>query len=86
MRKVDLTMLQQLPAYRSFCSDETYFTEHYGNPSSVYAIGREARKAVDEAREKLCVALGAEPQEIIFTPALQNLIIWRFAALRGAAA
>lgn len=45
-----------------------YFTNKFGNASSVHAMGREARKAVDAAREKCMKAIGAkEPKEIIFT-------------------
>jgi cysteine desulfurase len=39
----------------------------WGNPSSIYATGREARKGVDEAREKLALAIGSAPEEIVFT-------------------
>ena len=38
-----------------------------GNPSSVYQWGREARRAVDQAREQVAAILGARPQEILFT-------------------
>ena len=44
-----------------------YFTENYGNPSSIYNEGRNARKAVENAREKVACAIGAEPKEIYFT-------------------
>ncbi len=44
-----------------------YLQDKYGNPSSIHSAGREARKAVDEAREKVARALGAEPAEIFFT-------------------
>lgn len=44
-----------------------YYTEHFGNASSIHGFGREAKVAVDAAREKLAVALGALPQEIAFT-------------------
>ena len=44
-----------------------YFTEHYGNPSSIYSIGREARKAIEIARQKVASAIGAQPTEIYFT-------------------
>lgn len=44
-----------------------YLTEHYGNPSSIYKIGREAKAAIEAAREKVAMALGAEPKEIFFT-------------------
>ena len=44
-----------------------YLTEHQGNPSSIYASGRRARQAIDEAREVVATFLGAKPREIIFT-------------------
>lgn len=44
-----------------------YFTEKYGNPSSVYSIARETRKALDWARDTVAGILGAGPSEIIFT-------------------
>ena len=44
-----------------------YITENYGNPSSIYKIGRENRKAVEEAREQVAKVLNCEPSEIYFT-------------------
>ncbi|SMC59558.1 cysteine desulfurase NifS [Sporomusa malonica] len=44
-----------------------YMTEKYGNPSSVHAFGRETRKAVEEAREKVAALINATPNEIFFT-------------------
>ena len=44
-----------------------YFTEHYGNASSVHAAGRRARHAVEESRERVASLLGAESGEIVFT-------------------
>jgi cysteine desulfurase len=44
-----------------------YFGERFGNASSVHAFGREARDAVDEARETVARFLGVEPEEIVFT-------------------
>ena len=45
-----------------------FLTEFYGNPSSLYRIGREARRAVTEARMKVARALNAkDPSEVIFT-------------------
>ena len=46
---------------------EPYLTEHFGNPSSVHAAGREARAAVDDARDSLASLLDAKPHELIFT-------------------
>ena len=45
-----------------------YLTEKYGNPSAVYTLGNESKKAIEEAREKVCKAIGAEyADEIYFT-------------------
>lgn len=44
-----------------------WLTERYGNPSSVYRSGRRARQALDEARDVIAAAIGAEPSEIVFT-------------------
>ncbi|MDF3040316.1 MAG: aminotransferase, class, partial [Thermomicrobiales bacterium] len=44
-----------------------YFSERYGNPSSIYQLGQESRAAIDEARAACARVLGCEPAEIIFT-------------------
>lgn len=44
-----------------------YLTNKYGNASSIYKLGRESRKAVEDAREKIAEAINAEPEEIYFT-------------------
>ena len=44
-----------------------YLDRHFGNPSSVHAAGREARAAVDDARDKLAALLRIKPNEIVFT-------------------
>ena len=44
-----------------------YMERHFGNPSSIHAAGREARAAIDDARDRLAGMLGAKPHEIIFT-------------------
>ena len=44
-----------------------YLTTEFGNPSSVYAPGRRARRALDAARETVAAAFGAHPDEIYFT-------------------
>jgi cysteine desulfurase len=44
-----------------------YLGRCFGNPSSVHAAGREARAAIDNARDKLAALLRAQPHEIIFT-------------------
>ncbi|MDD5472700.1 MAG: cysteine desulfurase NifS [Candidatus Methanoperedens sp.] len=44
-----------------------YFSEKFGNPSSLYTIGRQARKAIEESRQKVADLIGAKKEEIIFT-------------------
>ncbi len=44
-----------------------YFTEVYGNPSSLYSVGQKAKEVLEEARERIAKILGAKPREIYFT-------------------
>lgn len=44
-----------------------YFSEHYGNASSIYSLGAESKKAVSEARKVIAESLHADPVEIYFT-------------------
>lgn len=44
-----------------------FMTEFYGNPSSIYLEGREAKRAVEKSREQVAKAISAEPKEIYFT-------------------
>ncbi|OQY23374.1 MAG: cysteine desulfurase NifS [Anaerolineaceae bacterium 4572_32.1] len=44
-----------------------YWTKYYGNASSIYSVGREARKALEESRRQVAAILNCRPQEIIFT-------------------
>src|SRR5918912_1798544 len=44
-----------------------YLRDRFGNPSGSHAVAREARKALDEARDVVAASLGAEPGEIVFT-------------------
>ena len=61
-----------------------YFSEHYGNPSSVYALGRETKAAIDKARDQVASALNAaKANEIYFTGSGTESDNW---ALRGVAA
>ena len=45
----------------------TYFNDSFGNPSSIHQFGQQARKAIDEAREKVANFISAKPEEIVFT-------------------
>ncbi len=60
-----------------------YFSERYGNPSSLYALAREAKGAVEEARGQVASAIGAEPEEIFFTSGGTESDNW---AIKGVAA
>ena len=44
-----------------------YMENVYGNPSSLYSIGQEAKEALEEAREKVAAVINADPKEILFT-------------------
>ncbi|GFO97794.1 cysteine desulfurase [groundwater metagenome] len=44
-----------------------YFSDRFGNPSSLYSIGREARRAMEDARAKVADLIDAKKEEIIFT-------------------
>lgn len=44
-----------------------YFTQHYGNASSIHTFGRNARRALETARKQVAAALGCEPREVYFT-------------------
>lgn len=44
-----------------------YFYDNFGNPSSIHSYGREAKKAVDAARDNIAGFIGARPAEIVFT-------------------
>ena len=44
-----------------------YFTEHFGNPSSLHSFGQEAKRAVETARASVASLIGAETEEIVFT-------------------
>jgi len=50
-----------------FKAMKPYFMERFGNASTPYSWGQEAKKAIDQAREQVAKALGTKPKEIIFT-------------------
>ena len=63
-----------------------FLTERFGNPSGSHAVAREARKALDEARDVVAECLGAEPGEVVFTGGgteADNLAIVGTHAARG---
>ena len=44
-----------------------YIEEYYGNPSSLYSFGQQAKEALESARERIAKCIGANPREILFT-------------------
>lgn len=59
-----------------------YFMESYGNPSSIYSLGSQARKAVNQARRTIADSIGAKMEEIYFTAGGSEADNW---ALKAAA-
>lgn len=59
-----------------------YFTENFGNPSSVYAEGRAAKKSIEAARLQLAKSINADPNEIYFTGSGSEADNW---AIKGIA-
>jgi cysteine desulfurase len=72
-----------------FAAMEPFYGPKFGNPSSIHRWGREARAALDEARERLAATLGAHADEIVFTSGgteSDNLAIlgsWRLLREKG---
>lgn len=59
-----------------------YFSEYYGNASTIYSLGAESKKAMDHARHTIADSLGAKPEEIYFTAGGSESDNW---ALKAAA-
>lgn len=68
-----------------------YFSEHFGNPSSIHRLGRQGAKAIREARERVAAILNCSPKEVVFTSsgtesdnlALRGIALARRARGRG---
>lgn len=59
-----------------------YFTEHFGNPSSIYSLSRETRKAIDISRDRVAKALNCDRSEVFFTGGGSEADNW---AIKGVA-
>ena len=57
-----------------------FFTEHYGNASSIYSLGAESKKAMTQAREIIAESIGATPAEIYFTAGGSEADNWALVA------
>ena len=57
-----------------------FFSERWGNASSMHYFGGRVKKDIDEAREKVAALIGAAPSEIIFTSCGTESITWRSVA------
>ena len=60
------------------------YSQNYGNPSSIYSIARGTRQALDDAREVVAEALGAQPREIYFTGGGSESDNWAVKGAMGA--
>jgi len=68
MRQIYLDYAATTPTHPDVLAEmQPYFSEKFGNPSSIHSFGREAKAAVEEARESVASLIGAKPEEIIFT-------------------
>jgi cysteine desulfurase len=65
-----------------FDAMKPWFTDLYGNPSSIYSLGRESKKAIEEARSQVAWCLNAHPTEVYFTGSGTEADNW---AIKGAA-
>ncbi|MBU0502438.1 MAG: cysteine desulfurase, partial [Candidatus Margulisbacteria bacterium] len=68
MRQIYLDHAATTPAHPEVVAAmQPYFSEKFGNASSVHSMGREARAAIEKARDSVAALLGAKSEEIIFT-------------------
>ena len=68
MRKVYLDYSATTPVKEEVVQEMIpYFTKAYGNPSSLYSLGLEAKEALDKARGQVAELINANPNEIFFT-------------------
>jgi cysteine desulfurase len=68
LNKIYLDYAATTPVHPDVVREMTpYFSERFGNPSSIYSIGQEAREGLEAARVKVASLIGALPEEIVFT-------------------
>lgn len=62
---------------------EPYFIKKYGNASTTYELGKEARNAMEQAREQVAACIGAKPSEIYFTSGGSESDNWAIKSIAG---
>ena len=68
MNRIYLDHAATTPAHPEVISVmQQYFSQDFGNPSSIHSFGQDARAAVEEARQKIANLIGAKPDEIVLT-------------------
>lgn len=68
MKKIYVDYSATTPVHPAVAEEMTrYITDNFGNPSSVHSFGRDTKKAIENAREKVALGIGAKPEEIVFT-------------------
>lgn len=67
---------------RVLAAMQPFFTEKFANPSSIYALGRQAKAAIEDARQRVAELLGVQSKEIFFTASGSEADNW---ALKGVA-
>ncbi|MBN1540094.1 MAG: aminotransferase class V-fold PLP-dependent enzyme, partial [Candidatus Thermoplasmatota archaeon] len=62
MKRVYLDSNSAMPTRKEVLDEMLpFFTEHYGNPSSIHEMGREPRRAMEAARERVAALIGSDP-------------------------
>ncbi len=68
MKRIYLDYAATTPVHDEVVQAMTpHWSEHFGNPSSIYSYGQEAKGTIEDAREKVAELIGASPEEIVFT-------------------
>ncbi|MGA1866087.1 MAG: cysteine desulfurase family protein [Thermoplasmatota archaeon] len=68
MKRVYLDSNSAMPTRKEVVDEMLpFFTVHYGNPSSIHEMGKEPRRALETARERVAALINSDPAEIVFT-------------------
>ena len=68
MKKIYMDYGATTPAHEAVVAAMLpFFSKNFGNPSSLHAFGQEAKYAIEAARQKIALSIGADPEEVVFT-------------------